>query len=88
MDELGRILERLVPELGALEGDLAPLDGGITNRNFRVTLGGKEYVIRVPGKDTSLLEIDRGTEQAANRKASELGVAPRVAAPSTIRPAS
>jgi thiamine kinase-like enzyme len=80
MDELARIVQRLVPELGALEGDLAPLDGGITNRNFRVTLGGKEYVIRVPGKDTSLLEIDRGTEQAANRRASELGVAPRVAA--------
>jgi thiamine kinase-like enzyme len=80
MDELGRILERLVPELGEAAGDPKPLEGGITNRNFRISLGGKEYVIRVPGKDTSLLEIDRGAEQAANRKASELGVAPRVAA--------
>ena len=80
MDELARIVQRLVPELGALEGDLAPLDGGITNRNFRARMGGRDYVIRVPGKDTGLLEIDRAAEQAANRRASEVGVAPPVAA--------
>jgi thiamine kinase-like enzyme len=80
MDELASIVQRLVPELGEPAGNPQPLEGGITNRNFRVTLGGKEYVIRVPGKDTSLLQIDRGAEQAANRKASELGVAPHVAA--------
>jgi thiamine kinase-like enzyme len=80
MDELARIVQRLVPELGAPEGDPAPLEGGITNRNFRARLGGRDYVIRMPGKDTGLLEIDRGAEQAANRRASELGVAPPVAA--------
>jgi thiamine kinase-like enzyme len=80
MDELARIVQRLVPELGEPAGDPQPLEGGITNRNFRISLGEKEYVIRVPGKDTSLLEIDRGAELAANRKASELGVAPPVAA--------
>jgi thiamine kinase-like enzyme len=80
MDELVQIAEMLTPTLGELEQEPAPLEGGITNRNFRATLGGKEYVIRVPGKDTSLLEIDRGAELAANRKASELGLAPPVAA--------
>jgi thiamine kinase-like enzyme len=80
MDELARIVQRLVPELGAPEGEPAPLEGGITNRNFRARLGGRDYVIRMPGKDTGLLEIDRGAEQAANRRASELGVAPPVAA--------
>ena len=29
-----------------------PLDGGITNRNYRARFGGADYVIRVPGKDT------------------------------------
>jgi thiamine kinase-like enzyme len=80
MDELVQIAEMLTPTLGELEQEPAPLEGGITNRNFRARFGGNEYVIRVPGKDTSLLEIDRGAEVAANRKASELGVAPPVAA--------
>ena len=32
-----------------------PLDGGITNRNWKVGFGGTPYVIREPGKDTDLL---------------------------------
>ena len=79
-DEVVRIVQHLSPDLGEPEGDATPLEGGITNRNYLVSLGGNRYVIRVPGKDTSLLEIDRGAEVAANRKASELGVAPPVAA--------
>jgi len=59
--------------------DPVPLEGGITNRNFRVRLGETVYVIRVPGKDTSLLEIDRRCEVAANARAARLGVAPPVA---------
>jgi len=79
-DDLGRIFEQISPKLGRSEADPAPLEGGITNRNYRATLGGTEYVIRVPGKDTSLLEIDRACEVAANDRASRLGVAPPVAA--------
>ena len=37
-------------------------------------------MIRVPGKDTSLLEIDRGAERIANERAARIGVAPPVAA--------
>jgi thiamine kinase-like enzyme len=77
---LDEIVSQLAPQLGELESDVAPLEGGITNRNFRARLGGRDYVIRMPGKETGLLEIDRGAEQAANRKASELGIAPPVAA--------
>jgi thiamine kinase-like enzyme len=56
------------------------LDGGITNRNYRTRFDGRDYVIRVPGKDTSLLEIDRGAERVANERAAAIGVAPAVAA--------
>src|SRR5262245_40740408 len=80
MDELGRIVEKLVPELGELEGEPAPLDGGITNRNFRVRLGGREHVVRVPGKDTNLLGIDRGAERFSAERASSLGIGPPVTA--------
>jgi thiamine kinase-like enzyme len=74
------LVERLRPELGAPEGPPEPLDGGITNRNFRLRAGGAEYVLRLPGKDTGLLEIDREAERAANTMAASAGVAPEVAA--------
>ncbi len=78
--ELNDILERLEAELAPLEGEPRELDGGITNRNFRATLGGAEYVVRRPGKDTELLGIDRSAELLANEAAAALGVAPAVAA--------
>jgi thiamine kinase-like enzyme len=79
-DELVRIVQRLSPELGEPEGEARPLEGGITNRNYLVTLGGNRYVVRVPGKDTSLLGIDRSAEREANENAAAIGVAPRVVA--------
>jgi thiamine kinase-like enzyme len=77
---LADTVEALVPLLGALEGEPAALDGGITNRNFRVRLGGLDYVLRMPGKDTELLGIDRGAERDAAKLAAAVGVAPEVAA--------
>ena len=61
-------------------GAPVPLDGGITNRNYRARFGETDYVIRVPGKDTSLLEIDRQAERVANERAARVGIAPPVAA--------
>jgi thiamine kinase-like enzyme len=78
--ELDDIRERLEAELAPLQGEPRELDGGITNRNFRVTLGGAEYVVRLPGKDTELLGIDRSAELLANQAAAALGIAPAVAA--------
>ena len=86
MDEVVRIVERLAPDLGEPSGDPEPLDGGITNRNFRVSMGGRDYVIRVPGKDTSLLGIDRGTERDSGELAARLGIAPGIAAMLTDPP--
>lgn len=80
MAELNDILQRLEASLGPLSGEPVPLEGGITNRNFRVTLDGSEYVIRLPGKDTNLLGIDREAERVANETAAGLGIAPAVAA--------
>jgi thiamine kinase-like enzyme len=80
VEQLEGILLRLAPALGPLEGAPEPLSGGITNHNFRVTLGGRDYVIRVHGKDTQLLGIDRHAEQLAVNTAAELGIAPAVVA--------
>ena len=59
---------------------IEPLGGGITNRNFKVETEGQEFVLRVGGKDTELLGIDRTAEYAASRVAAELGLAPEVVA--------
>jgi thiamine kinase-like enzyme len=79
MCDLDDILRQLEPSLGPVGGEPAPLEGGITNRNFRARLGGQEYVVRLHGKDTDLLGISREAELEANRAAAELGIAPAVA---------
>jgi thiamine kinase-like enzyme len=78
--ELTEVIARLAAVLGPRQGGVRPLDGGITNRNYRVNFGGDEYVVRLPGKDTNLLGIDREAERLATRQAAELGIGPKVAA--------
>ena len=63
-DELVAAMQR-VPELAGREIVLTALIGGITNRNFVVTRDDKRFVLRVPGKDTELLGIDRANEARA-----------------------
>ena len=84
--DLRRIVDLLQPELGQVGHPPTPLDGGITNRNFRAQLGGFDYVIRVPGKDTDLLGIDRAAERQANDCAAAIGIAPAVVAMLTDPP--
>jgi thiamine kinase-like enzyme len=60
--------------------EIAPLGGGITNRNFKVTTGGEAFVLRIAGKDTELLGIDRSDEHEASLAAWRAGVGPEVVA--------
>jgi aminoglycoside phosphotransferase (APT) family kinase protein len=73
---LDDVIASLVPLLGAPESDVVPLVGGITNRNFRVAFRGRDYVVRVVGKNSDLLGIDRRAERLAVDKAAELGIGP------------
>src|SRR6188508_1139961 len=57
-----------------------PLGGGITNHNFKVTTHGETFVLRIGGKDTALLGIDREAEHAATAVAAHLRVGPEVIA--------
>jgi len=54
------------------------LGGGITNHNVKVTRPNGVVVLRVAGKDTDLLGINRTVELAATRAAAEVGVGPEV----------
>jgi thiamine kinase-like enzyme len=66
----------LAPVLGEPEGAPEALAGGITNRNYRLRWGGRDCVLRMPGKDTALLGIDRRAEWAATRAAAAAGIGP------------
>src|SRR5262249_55492906 len=52
------------------------LGGGITNHNLKVEVEGEFYVLRVAGKGTELLGIDRSVELAATQRAAALGIGP------------
>ena len=54
------------------------LGGGITNHNLKVEVDGERFVLRVAGKGTNLLGIDRVVEVAATKTAAALGVGPEV----------
>ncbi len=69
------IVERLWPGEDAV---VEPLGGGITNHNFKVVVGGEAFVLRIGGKDTALLGIDRNDEHQASLVAARAGVAPEV----------
>lgn len=80
VDELGQILDQLEPVLGRVTAAPELLTGGITNHNYRVGFGPRTCVLRIAGKDTSLLGINRDAERTANQAAAELGFAPRLLA--------
>jgi thiamine kinase-like enzyme len=69
-----------VPELRG-EREVERLAGGLTNTNYKVTTSAGAFVVRISGKDTGLLAIDRENEVHNTIAASETGVgAPFVAA--------
>jgi thiamine kinase-like enzyme len=68
-----------VPELHDAVS-VEPLAGGLTNVNYKVVSPHGTFVVRVSGKDTGLLAIDRENEAHNTRAAAEAGVgAPFVA---------
>ena len=69
-----------MPGWADAEFEVTPLEGGITNRNYVVTVEGSRYVLRVPGRDTELLGIDRANEHRAAVVAAAAGVGPEVVA--------
>jgi thiamine kinase-like enzyme len=59
--------------------EVEALGGGITNHNFKVYVGGQALVLRIGGKNTALLGIDRENEHEAALMAARLGIGPEVA---------
>jgi len=77
VSDLLEAVERVWPDR---EARVEVLGGGITNHNLKVEVDGESYVLRVAGKDTGLLGIDRTVELAATRAAAVAGIGPEVVA--------
>ena len=75
MSELAQAVERVWP---GRDARFEVLGGGITNHNVKVELDGEAYVLRVAGRETDLLGIDRKVELAATEAAAGLGIGPEV----------
>ncbi len=73
--ELTDILEELWP---GQEVAVEELGGGITNRNFLLSVNGERVVLRLGGNDTELLGINRECEYRASLVAAQAGVGPEV----------
>lgn len=57
--------------------DPEPLDGGITNTNFKVTDRGETFVVRI-GDDIPIHQVMRFNERAAGRAAFQAGLSPEI----------
>ena len=75
--QIERILNQ-VPGWRGVEAVVTPLVGGITNQNYRVDIGEEAFVLRIGGKGTHLLGIDRGRERTCTAVAAQMGVGAEV----------
>ncbi len=71
------ILEQ-IPGWSGKDRVVTPLTGGITNQNYRVDIAGETFVLRIGGKGTRLLGIDRGREHTCTAIAAQMGVGAEV----------
>lgn len=60
------------------EVTVSELSGGLTNANYLVHADGERYVVRIPGRSTELLAVDRANERHNAEAAATTGVAPAI----------
>lgn len=75
------LINRIIEEISEWQGkeiSLEPISGGLTNTNYKVTVDGINYFVRVPGESTELLAIDRKNEVFNSKAAARAGVGPKV----------
>jgi len=70
------ILQRVPQFASAKSPEIKELTGGITNKNYKITVDGESFVLRVGGNETKFLGIDRKVEYECSRLAAQVGVAP------------
>ena len=73
---LDPILKRIPQFASASSLTVTELMGGITNKNYKITVDGESFVLRMGGNETKYLGIDRKIEYECSLLASKIGIAP------------
>ena len=76
MDNITPILQRIPQFASAKSIEITELSGGITNKNYKITVDDESYVLRIGGNETKYLGIDRKIEYECSLLASKIGIAP------------
>lgn len=73
--KINNIKEKLVNILDVDESEIeeVALAGGMTNKNYKVKISGKDYILRIPGNGTESM-ISRINEKHNSKLANELGI--------------
>ena len=71
-------LIKLIPEWNGKLIKVNPINSGITNINFEVTIGKKLYFLSMPYSNSELLNIDYGNKYYNNKICGEINISPRV----------
>ena len=74
---IGQVVERVALWRGT-DVTVSPLSGGLTNTNYLVEADRAKYVVRIPGRSTELLAVDRENERHNAEAAATTGVSPRI----------
>ena len=69
-------LQRIPQFASAKSPEIKELTGGITNKNYKITVDDESYVLRLGGNETKYLGIDRSVEYECSRLAAQIGIAP------------
>lgn len=75
-DNLISHLKTIFPEREVNRADISQI-GGLSNKNFKVKLDDKIYVLRIPGIGAKGM-VDRSSEEENSFKASQLGINPPI----------
>lgn len=67
-----------VPAFAGRDVLVESIEGGLTNANYRLTAGEERFCVRIPGRDSSLLAVDRQAEYRNTMAAAEAGVGAHV----------
>jgi len=67
-----------IPDWRGCQVRVQPLNGGLTNTNYRVDVDGTPYVVRIPGQNTALLSINRAYEYYNTLTAAETGIGAQI----------
>ena len=79
METLQQIIDRIPAWQGKPDIRIERI-AGLTNQNYRVSVDGEYFVLRISGENTQRLGIDRSHELAALQAAAAAGIGPEVVA--------